>query len=160
LQLASSKTPFFDSLIKRKTLIQTEELKSLGVQGNCGASSNLSILSDLEESTAGRVEYPPLKPFQCVSLIDKPLLQRRDAPLWLDSLYIALTRTRMQAYFSILENGKLDVGKGWDPDVPLYITNSTFVGEGRGSARAISTAQFWRQTLIEGATESCQVDVS
>jgi hypothetical protein len=122
------------------------------VQGNCGSNSNTSVLKDLEESTAGRVEYPPLKPFQCALVIDKPLLLNMNATLWLDSLYVAITRTRMHTDFSILEDG----GHAWSYDERyFFITSSTFVGEGRGSARALSSNDPYTMVWIEGATEFC-----
>jgi hypothetical protein len=120
------------------------------VQGNCGLNSNVSVLEDLEKSTAGRVEYPPLKPFQCALVIDKPFLLIMNGTLWLDSLYVAVARTSMQSNFFILEEGELTL----NVVIPksLFITGSTFVGDGRGSSRAIFSTSFLLETLIEGVT--------
>jgi hypothetical protein len=120
------------------------------VQGNCGSNSNVSVLKDLEKSTAGRVEYPPLKPFQCALVIDKPFLLNVNATLWLDSFYVAISRTRMHTEFSVLEDGV----HTWSyEERSLFITSSTLVGEGRGSARAISSNDDYTKVWIEGATE-------
>jgi hypothetical protein len=119
------------------------------VQGNCGVNSNVKVLEDLEKSTAGRVEYPPLKPFQCALVIDKPFFLNVNATLWLDSLYVALTRTRTQVAFAVLEDG----GKVSPEERCLIITNSTFVGEGRGSTQAIFSDDVTTNVLIEGASE-------
>jgi hypothetical protein len=120
------------------------------VQGNCNSNSNVSVLKDLEKSTAGRVEYPPLKPFQCALVIDKPFLLVMNGTLWLDSLFVAVARTTMQSKFAILGEGqhvlKDIIGRY------LYITSSTFVGDGRGSARAIFSNEPVTSVLIEGAT--------
>jgi hypothetical protein len=123
------------------------------VQGNCGLNSNVSVLKDLEKSTAGRVEYPPLKPFQCALVIDKPFLLIMNGTLWLDSLYVAVTRTTMQSNFFIVEEGipiLTELEKR-----SLFITSSTFVGDGRGSSRAIFSHDYTTQVLIEGATLFC-----
>jgi hypothetical protein len=120
------------------------------VQGNCGLNSNVSVLKDLETSTAGRVEYPPLKPFQCALVIDKPFLLIMNGTLWLDSLYVAISRTSMQSSFVILAEGVLT----WNLilDRSLFITSSTFVGDGRGSSRAIFSNNYSSRIFIEGAT--------
>jgi hypothetical protein len=134
------------------------------VQGNCGADSQLSLLKDLQQSTAGRVEYPPLKPFQCVLVISKPLLWNNNATLWLDSLYLAITRTKVESDFSIIQYGNYLAPEGV-PARSMYITSSTFVGEGRGSARAIATFEASAAFLIEGAkpvlrTDTCTLILS
>jgi hypothetical protein len=119
------------------------------VQGNCGASSNMSVLKDLEQSTAGRVEYPPLKPFQCVLVIDKPFLWRNNATMWLDSLYIAVSRNKVMSDFSILQYGSFQHSEGI-PGRSMYITSSTFVGEGRGNAWLIANYEGSSSYFIEG----------
>jgi hypothetical protein len=119
------------------------------MQGNCGASSNVSLLQDLEKSTSGRVEYPPLKPFQCVLVIDKPFLLNYNATLWLDSLYVAMSRTRAMSEFAVLQHGN-DIYPAVVEGNPMYITSSTFVGEGRGNAWAISSHAVSSVYLIEG----------
>jgi hypothetical protein len=144
-------------------------LSSVAVQGNCGTSSQLWLLRDLEKSTAGRVEYPPLQSYQCVLLIDKPFLLNLNATLWLDSLYFAVTRTKVQSEFAILQYGHLSsptIAKEHFDDrpteaqgettlvagvVPMYITSTTFVGEGRGSTWALATFVSSASFLIEGA---------
>jgi hypothetical protein len=120
------------------------------LQGNCGARSNITLLKDLEQSTAGRVEYPPLKPFQCVLVIDKPFLWNNNATLWLDNLFVAISRTRVLSDFSILQHGTYQSPEGV-PGRSMYITSSTFVGEGRGSASALSTFVSSASFYIEGA---------
>jgi hypothetical protein len=120
------------------------------VQGNCNSNSNVSVLKDLEKSTAGRVEYPPLKPFQCALVIDKPFLLVMNGTLWLDSLFVTVARTTLQSKFAILGEGQhvlKDILGRY-----LYITSSTFVGDGRGSARAIFSNEPVTSVLIEGAT--------
>jgi hypothetical protein len=126
------------------------------MQGTCGASSNVRVLTDLDNSTGGRVEYPPLKPFQCALVIDKPFLHSMNTTLWLDSLYVAFTRARAQPDFSIIQHGGLSYGPTQVGGKALYITSSTFVGEGRGSARAILSMEASAKVLIEGMTVSCQ----
>jgi hypothetical protein len=116
-------------------------------------NSNVSILKDLEKSTAGRVEYPPLKPFQCALVIDKPFLLIVNGTLWLDSLYVAVSRTSMQSTFFILEEGKLILDSIVERS--LFITSSTFVGDGRGSSRAIFSNSLGTEFLVEGATPYC-----
>jgi hypothetical protein len=116
-------------------------------------NSNVSVLDDLDKVTAGRVELPPLKPFQCALVIDKPFLLIMNGTLWLDSLYVAVSRTRVQSKFSILEEGK-HVLNEYDGR-SLFITSSTFVGDGRGSARAIFSSSPSTKILIEGVTQFC-----
>jgi hypothetical protein len=120
------------------------------VQGNCGLNSNVSVLKDLEKSTAGRVEYPPLKPFQCALVIDKPFLLIMNGTLWLDSLYVAVSRTSMQSNFFIIEEGER-VLSDFD-ERSLFITSSTFVGDGLGSSRAIFSKAYSNEFFIEGGT--------
>jgi hypothetical protein len=138
-------------------------LHSGDVQGNCGSTSRLWLLAELEKSTAGRVEYPPLRPYQCVLVIDKPFLFNLNATLWLDSLYIAVSRTKSQSNFTILhftpsttaeyfDGRKLGAKTSIFPTNlarPMYITSSTFVGEGRGSTRA--TFMSGSSLFIEGS---------
>jgi hypothetical protein len=136
--------------LKLNALITALSLLDEGiVQGNCGASSNKSVLEDLEQSTAGRVEYPPLKPLQCVFLIDKPFLWRNNATMWLDSLYIAVSRTKVMSDFSILQYGSFQLSEGI-PGRSMYITSSTFVGEGRGNAWMIANYEPSASYFIEG----------
>jgi hypothetical protein len=109
----------------------------------------VEILQDLENSTGGRVEYPPLKPFQCVLVIDKPFLWRNNATVWLDNLYIAVSRTKVMSDFSILQYGSSQSAEGI-PGRSMYITSSTFVGEGRGSAWVIASYEGSASYFIEG----------
>jgi hypothetical protein len=104
------------------------------------------------------VEYPPLKTFQCVLLIDKPFLHNVNTTLWVDNLYIAVARTRTQPDFSILEHGNVAFGPRQVGGKSLYITSSTFVGEGRGSARAILAQEPSARVLVEGGKEPCLPD--
>jgi hypothetical protein len=120
------------------------------MQGNCGASSNVRLLQDLETSTSGRVEYPPLKPFQCVLVIDKPFLLNYNATLWLDSLYVAISRTRAMSEFAVIQHGNYIFPETAEGRNSMYITSSTFVGEGRGNAWAIASHASHSSHLIEG----------
>jgi hypothetical protein len=113
----------------------------------------VSVLKDLEKSTAGRVEYPLLKPFQCALMIDKPFLLIMNGTLWLDSLYVAVSRTTMQSNFFSLEEGILTLNSIFERS--LFITSSTFVGDGRGSSRAFFSNDFTNEILIEGVTLFC-----
>jgi hypothetical protein len=110
----------------------------------------VSIFQDLKLSTAGRVEYPPLIPFQCALVIDKPLLWNNNATLWLDRVYVAISRTKVMSEFSILEYGTYANPLG-EPGRSVYITSSTFVGEGRGCARVISSFVSSASFFMEGA---------
>jgi hypothetical protein len=119
----------------------------------------VSRLRDLETSTAGRVEYPPLKPYQCVLVIDRPLLWNSNATLWLDNLYVAVTRTKIASEFSILQYGGFIRAEG-SSGRSMYITSCTFVGEGRGNAWAIASLASHASFLIEGAGWlSCKMHV-
>jgi hypothetical protein len=132
-----------------------EVLDSAHLQGNCGASSNVTLVKELVRSTSGRVEYPPLRPFQCVLVVDKPFLHNTNAAqLWLDNLYVAVTRTRVQPELSIIRHGGFSIEQNQVGGKSLFITSSTFVGEGRGSSRAILSLDNSAGLLIEGVTQS------
>lgn len=120
------------------------------MQGNCDPGTPQSLLEDMAVSTAGRVEYPPLKPFQCVLLMDKPFLWNNNATLWLDNLYLAVSRTQVGPQFSMIEYGTYGLPLGANGKA-LYITDSAFVAEGRGSARAVQANEASTSVLIEGA---------
>lgn len=104
----------------------------------------------LEGATAGRVEYPPLEAWQCVLLMDKPLLWNHNATLWLDRLYLAVARTQVDSQFVMVQYGTHFVGDAVGGRA-MYVTNTTFVGEGRGSARAIGTFEAGASVLLQGA---------
>lgn len=123
------------------------------MQGNCGGRSDseaVALIRSLPELTAGRVEYPPVKPFQCVLVIDKPFLWHNDGYLWIDNIYVALTRDTVFQDFSMLQHGNSEKNIGI-PGNSVYVTNVTFVGEGRGDARAIHTGAQKASVLVEGA---------
>ena len=103
----------------------------------------------MQRATEGRVEYPPLTPFQCVLLFDKPLLWNHNATLWVDRLYLAVARTQVESRFVMMQYGNYFLGDA-ERGRAMYFTNTTFVGEGRGSARAIATFESGASVLIEG----------
>lgn len=130
------------------------------VQGNCTSRSGNqteALVRQLPELTAGRVEYPPLKPFQCVLVIDKPFLWHNNGSLWIDNIYLAVSRKNVMPEFSMVQYGSLKHHLDGVGGNSIYITNTTFVGEGRGDARAIHSGEKKASILVEGvlSTVAC-----
>lgn len=119
------------------------------MQGNCGPKVPANLLETLPMLTEGRVEYPPLEPLQCAIVMDKPFLWNNNCTLWIDKIYFAMARTKVESDFSILQYGNDRRPEGV-PSNSLYVTNSSFVGEGRGSARAIATFEHSTSVMVEG----------
>jgi hypothetical protein len=63
---------------------------------------------------------------------------------------VAISRSKVMSEFAILEYGTYENPLG-EPGRSVYVTNSTFVGEGRGSARVISSFVSSASFFIEGA---------
>lgn len=119
------------------------------MQGNCNTTADRAVLVSMTEATAGRVEYPPLQPFQCVLMMDKPFLWDNNSTVWLDHLYFAVARDAVDADFVMLQYGTFFFADGV-PGHSVYITDSTFVGGGLGSTRAVATFEAGASVLIEG----------
>lgn len=79
-----------------------------------------------------------------------------DGNLWIDNLYFAVSRERTFPGLTMLQYGVYEVEYG-KPENHLYITNTTFVGEGRGSQRALSIEQQRISLLAEGSACSTPV---
>lgn len=120
------------------------------LQGNCSGSA-----AHLQRSTDD-VDAPalPLKPGQCLLLLDKSALSINDGRLWLDNVYFAAAR-HPPLFDTLAVSAGLST-HGLQPwsmyrqraPLELYATNVTFQGAGDRSGRAFAFAPLSRGASI------------
>eukprot|EP00892_Ulva_mutabilis_P006269 jgi/Ulvmu1/4013/UM188_0003.1 len=125
-------------------LYNSPSLRSL--RGNCSAPDPAAALDLLPSERAGLL---PLKPFQCLIIVDTMWLYVNSGKLWVDNVYLADGRTTFQPQFPALfqfigaavkpqtieeKDRRLEIGRS-----DIFVTNVTFQTQHRGDARAVSS---------------------
>lgn len=103
----------------------------MSVQGNCSepdAEAELGL-------PAGHLL--PLKLRQCLLLMDQSWLVVNKGSIWVDNLYLKLSRTMVQPEFAFITAGVLSLGPPEIDRSDIYVTATTFHGEHRGTAYGI-----------------------
>lgn len=117
------------------------------LQGNC---SDPDAAAALGLSPAEARELLPLKPFQCLVIVDQPFLKHIGGDVLVDNLYLQLRRDAVwpgSAFISTLPyTNSLDIGRSG-----LYVTAVTFHAAARGSTRGISLFLRDAAALVSGA---------
>jgi hypothetical protein len=121
------------------------------VQGNCANvdANSTAFVEQLPVLTAGRVEYPPLKPYQCVLLVNKSFLLVNNGSTWFDNLFLAVARNKAVPNMRLLEYGSY-LGEFTGRKQQTFLTNVTFAGEGRGTMLALGNTKS-SSMLVQGA---------
>ena len=122
----------------------------VGVQGNCASPDGAAALN-LPPSIAADVL--PLRPWQCLLLVNETWLMVNSGHLWVENLYLKLIRQLVRPNFSFITAGALNAEFTW-PAVhrsDMFITGVTFQGEHRGNARAI-TCDITRASFLADGT--------
>lgn len=117
------------------------------LQGNC---SDPDAAAALGLSPTEAAALLPLKPFQCLVIVDQPFLKHIGGDVLVDNLYLQLRRDSVwpgPAFISTLpSSNSLDIGRGG-----LYVTDVTFHAATRGSTRGISLFLRNAAALVSGA---------
>ena len=127
---------------------------TMSVQGNCSMAdvgSALSLSSE-EEATLSRVL--PLKPRQCVVVLQDTFLMVNSGSFWLDNVYLIVLRTRVQPGLALVRTGA-HTGEG-DSERELMsrmnvsLSNVTMQGASRGWSRGIELSATRSSLLLQG----------
>ena len=113
----------------------------MSVQGNCSycsysvadAASSLSLTAE-EASALGRML--PLKPRQCVIILQDTFLMVNSGSLWLDNVYLIVLRARVQPSLVFIKTGEqIAPGEAFNhrmSSMKVFVTNVTMQGASRG----------------------------
>ena len=118
-------------------------------QGNCEDVDAVAALG-LEPDVAANLL--PLKPHQCLLIIHESLLMVSDGNIWLDNLYVKLTRQVPATTLSIITSvGHSVYGTTVYTPVRFYATNITFHSSYGRDAAAVGSAEGGFLMLFDGA---------
>lgn len=107
--------------------------ESAVLQGNCSDSAAAAALN---LTAAEADQLLPIKPFQCLIVVDDTWLMVNNGVVWVDNLHLKIIRRTVQPILPFISAGLQSA------DTPIgasqiYATNITFQAEHRGSASAI-----------------------
>lgn len=120
------------------------------VQGNCSEPAEPAALDLADEEVPTLI---PLKPRQCLLLFDAPLLMINSGRVWVDNLYLKLTRSRAHPGVAFIAAGAARNKFRW----PLiarsdtYVTGVTFHSHQRRSAVAFDSSVDNASAMFSGA---------
>lgn len=126
-------------------------------QGNCDVPDGAAALNLPADVAADML---PLKPRQCLLVVSETWLMVNGGHLWVDNLYLKLSRQLARPNFVFITAGALDGQQSW-PSIrrsDMFITGVTFQGEHRGSARAIVCDIIAASFLADGAPLHANLD--
>eukprot|EP00892_Ulva_mutabilis_P004162 jgi/Ulvmu1/2117/UM127_0002.1 len=106
------------------------------IRGNC-TESNAG--AQLGLSTSVFTSLIPMRPRQCLLVVSQTWLMVNAGKLWIDNIYLKLSRHLVRPNFMFITAGALNGELTW-PLIgrsDIYITRTTFQGEHRGNARGI-----------------------
>ena len=115
---------------------ETEIQEDTGsMQGNCSDSDPAAALN---LAAADASDLLPLRPFQCLIVVNETWLMVNDGRVLVDNLYLKLSRTAVRPSFAYITAGALNGELQW-PGIKrstIYVTGTTFQAEHRGNSRA------------------------
>lgn len=106
------------------------------LQGNCTEPDPVKALNLTEGDAADVI---PLRPFQCMLVVNETWLMVNNGRMLIDNVYLKLARRIARPAFTFITAGALNGELQWPGVVrsTVYITGSTFQAEHRGNARAL-----------------------
>lgn len=129
-------------------------------QGNC---SDPDAAAALNMSAAESAALLPLKPFQCMLVVDTIWLYVNQGAVWVDNLYLKRTRGPVLLaipfqFIGAAVKPPKPVGRNVRPKLPwdgigrsdIFVKNVTFQADYGGNARAVSSDERWMSMYIEG----------
>ena len=132
-----------------------------GLQGNCSDSDPVAALGLSVEVYSNLL---PLKPRQCLLVVSKTWLMVNSGQIWIDNLYLKLSRRQVEPSFAFVTIGSPSrftdvtfnstVGQS-----DTYLTGITFHGEHRGNARGVNCDVLLASFLVDGTVrnEECNL---
>jgi len=138
------------------------------VQGNCSQADPVSAL-DLGNTDSAGLGLLPLKPYQCLVIVSKPWLEVTRAwqsevadtqgSVWVDNLYLRLSRKQMYPKFAFITVGRDYGGSSMESPASAFVTNVTFHAEQAHSgtmrsAMAVFTGEWHSQVYLDGTPRS------
>eukprot|EP00892_Ulva_mutabilis_P006554 jgi/Ulvmu1/4270/UM194_0010.1 len=129
------------------------------MRGNCSDPDAAAALG-LAAGDAATMRALPLKPRQCLFLLQDPLLNVNDGPFWLDNVYLLLSQLRERVIPSLqfVRTGH-EPSDANEPDNAadhqqvgprVYVTNVTMHGALRGTSRGVELAAQSSAVLLQG----------
>ena len=106
---------------------------TLHVQGNCSSPDPAAALG-VAAADPDTTSLLPLKPYQCLVLVDDSWLRIYSGRAWLDNIYLKLSRHGGPSSLSLIWLSNLDSRSGGPY---LYATNMTFHSERHRNAAAV-----------------------
>jgi len=129
----------------------------MSVQGNCSVADVASSLSLAAEDAATLGQLLPLKPRQCVVVVQDTFLMVNRGNFWLDHVYLIVRRTRVQpslAFFRIGFPVTSGPGLHLSPS-DVVLSNVTMQGASRGWSRGIELTAEKSSLLLQGHAPTC-----
>ena len=120
------------------------------VQGNCAVSDPVEALELTPDVAA---DLLPLKPRQCLVVVSQTWLMINSGNLWVDNVYLKLSRRLARPNFAFVTAGALNAEYTWPNIVrsTTFLTGITFHGEHRGNARGIIADITAAAVAVDGA---------
>eukprot|EP00892_Ulva_mutabilis_P000954 jgi/Ulvmu1/1085/UM106_0001.1 len=120
----------------RRLALLYASLPLRSIRGNCSdpdPTTQLGLTPDVSS------DILPMRPFQCLIMLNQTWLMVNSGEVWIDNVYLKLSRRRVHPEFTFITAGALNGELTW-PGVQrsdIYLTRTTFQGEHRGNARGI-----------------------
>ena len=123
-------------------------LKAHSAQGNCATSDGAAALSLSEEDAEGLL---PLKPWQCLLVVDDNWLMINSGSLWLHNLYLKLGAGKHRALSSFVRAGLSNADWRAVNASDTYVTGVTFHSNPLRTAAGFIMEDSFCSKLIDGA---------
>ena len=126
----------------------------MSVQGNCSVANVASSLSLSAEQASTLGQLLPLKPRQCVVVLQDTFLMVNSGSFWLDNVYLIVLRTRLQPSLVFIRTGTRISQGGTSSErmshVRVFVSNVTMQGASRGWSSGIELGAKSSSLLLEG----------
>ena len=123
-------------------------LKAHSVQGNCTTPDGAAALSLTDEDAEGLL---PLKPWQCLLVVDDSWLMINSGTLWLHNLYLKLVAGRHRGMSAFIRAGLNNAAWRAVNGSDTYVTSVTFHSHPLRTAAGFLMEESLCSALIDGA---------
>ena len=129
------------------------------VQGNC---DNPDAAASLRLDAGLAADLLPMKPRQCLLVMNQTWLMVNAGNILVDNLYLKLSRTLYMPTFVFITQGALFGEEEWFniKSSSVYVINVTFHAEDRGCAAAVSSHQTFNAVYLDGAASPLAASVA
>ena len=123
------------------------------LQGNCSSPNPVDALNLTRDVSD---DLLPLKPHQCLLIVSKTWLMVNSGQVWIDNLYLKLSRRQAEPSFAFVTIGSPYRSSAYTffnstvGQSDTYLTGVTFHGEHRGNARGVHCGVTLSSILVDG----------